>query len=302
MARRPMRPIVAAGRPPLLAVVRTALLVLVLVLLLGLMRLAHAGWGGVDDRKDPRLVIKKPGATRQVAPGQPFNVAVNIKKAQRRVPALFEVVLPDGALFVGPAGHRPKQTNNKGLKGRTPAPTSGSGWKAKRAAAKHFPLPHAVINGTAGERTLQWHLNTFEPRHNPIKLKFEVDFCGPPSPLVIRLNWQQGGRSARPAVITVSCLVCVCVCGGGGSGRLRHPELPEKELEWDGMTGNRAHTGHTHPYKLPHTAQRIALGQRPRGARDRRRLERAGAALRIPPAHRLPPPRPGESGRVPRVH
>jgi len=194
MAWRPIRPFVAGG-PPLLALFISALLLLLLW-----PRSAHAGWGGVDDRKNPRLAIKKPGTTRQVAPGKQFNVAVNIKKALRRVPALFEVVLPDGALFVGPKGHQPKQTK----KGRTPAPTAASGWKAKRAAARRFPLPDTVVNGTAGERTLQWHLETFPPRHNPIKLTFEVDFCGAPSPLEIRLNWWQGGRSARPAVITVS--------------------------------------------------------------------------------------------------
>ena len=216
------------------------------------MRSAHAGWGGVDDRGDPRLAIKKPGTTRQVVPGQQFSVAITVKKARHRLPAVFEVVLPDGALFVGPTAHRQRASKDfKGFKGRTPAPTSGSGWKAKRAAAKRFPLPDTVINGTAGERTLQWHLRTLPPRHNPIKLTFEVDFCGAPSPLALRLNWHQGGRSARPAVITVSL-------GVWGFG---HP-TPMGEREWQ----PRSHTRpipyiHHSPYR---PAQRVAVGQRPR--------------------------------------
>lgn len=193
------RPVIGAGLlPRLLPVIISALLLL-------LLRPAHAGWGGVSDRNDPRLAVKEPGTTRQVAPGQQFSVAITVKKARHRVPALFEVVLPDGALFVGPTGRADERASKtKGFKGRTPAPTSEFGRKAKRAAAKRFPLPDAIINGTAGERTLQWHLDTFKPRHNPIKLTFEADFCGCPSPLKIRLLWQQGGRSARPATITVS--------------------------------------------------------------------------------------------------
>ena len=193
---------------------RRLLAVLLLLLVMCSMHPAHA-WGGGSgsgggigtktNRKDPRLVFKKPGSTLQVVPGQQFTVSIRVKKARLRQPALFQVVLPDGALFVGPTGHQPKQTTKKGdNKGRTPAPTAETAWKAKRAAAKRFPPPDTVVNGTAGERTLQWHLDTFPPRFNPIKLTFEVDFCGAPSPLAIRLNWQQGGRSARPVVITVS--------------------------------------------------------------------------------------------------
>ena len=133
---------------------RRLLAVLLLLLVMCSMHPAHA-WGGGSgsgggigtktNRKDPRLVFKKPGSTLQVVPGQQFTVSIRVKKARLRQPALFQVVLPDGALFVGPTGHQPKQTTKKGdIKGRTPAPTAETAWKAKRAAAKRFPPPDTV--------------------------------------------------------------------------------------------------------------------------------------------------------------
>lgn len=160
-------------------------------------------------RKDALHMKIRPRSPTVVAPGKQVNVIIDVKKARHHMPALLEVDFPVGVLFVGPTTRDLKRTQRSasswGKKGTdkkgTPAPTPEP--KDNRHKRKHFPLPDTVINGIAGEKTLQWHLPRFVRRYDPIKLTFEVDFCGAPSELRLDFRFQQAGRVAQPASVTV---------------------------------------------------------------------------------------------------
>jgi hypothetical protein len=112
------------------------------------------------------------------------------------------MVLPDGLLFAG-AGRKDKDAR---LRRKTDEPPEGgkdtSGdvdshrdrFSNKKSSNNNvFSVPDTVLIGARGVRTVQWHLPRFPRRYRTVTLRFEVDFCGPPSELTVAFHFQQGG-------------------------------------------------------------------------------------------------------------
>ena len=195
-----------------------------------------------------------------------------VKNAQHRSPRASSSAWPSLSRRRG-AACRPSSRwcspTARSSSGPRAAPTSGSAWtRASRAAPRRPPLGpggrpsgpppstarhrHQRHGGRAHAAIAPGHLQALQPHQADVRGGL---LWGAPCQLAIRLNWQQGGRSARPAVITVSCL--------GGSGR---PSEADARETLSGMNGSRAaHTGHppTHPLPTPTTSRSSMYRPRP---------------------------------------